>query len=128
MQADALTSPTVVVKGETMTRSRTILALVAAAALAGCNNDDHTIVAGPGADDEPMNNVGVVLPPSIQASKAYRCKDNSLLYIDWLSDGTARVKKDRNEVGTSVTTGEGNPLQGDAKAASITYNGQSCKA
>jgi hypothetical protein len=38
------------------------------------------------------------------------------------------VKKDRNEVGTSVATGEGNPLQGDAKAASITYNGQSCKA
>ena len=48
--------------------------------------------------------------------------------IVMLSDGTARVKKDRNEVGTSVTTGEGNPLQGDAKAVSVTYNGQSCKA
>ena len=111
-----------------MTRPFTILALVAAAALAGCNNEDHTIVAGPGADDQPMNNVGVVLPPSIQASKAYRCKDNSLIYVDWLSDGTARVKKDRNEVGTTVALGEGAPLQGDAKAASITYNGQGCKA
>ena len=111
-----------------MTRPFTILALVAAAALAGCNNEDHTIVAGPGADEEPMNNVGVVLPPSIQASKAYRCKDNSLIYVDWLSDGTARVKKDRNEVGTTVALGEGAPLQGDAKAASITYNGQGCKA
>ena len=111
-----------------MTRPFTILALVAAAALAGCNNEDHTIVAGPGADDQPMNNVGVVLPPSIQASKAYRCKDNSLIYVDWLSDGTARVKKDRNEVGTTVALGEGAPVQGDAKAASITYNGQSCKA
>ena len=111
-----------------MTRPLAILSLVAAAALAGCDNSDHTIVAGPGANDEPMNNVGVVLPPSIQASKAYRCKDNSLVYVDWLSDGTARVKKDRNEVGTPTLTGEGNPLQGDAKAASITYNGQSCKA
>jgi hypothetical protein len=110
-----------------MTRPFTILALVAAAALAGCNNEDHTIVAGPGADDQPMNNVGVVLPPSIQASKAYRCKDNSLIYVDWLSDGTARVKKSREEVGTTLPAGD-KSLTGDAKAASITYNGQSCKA
>ena len=110
-----------------MARPFTILALVAAAALAGCNNEDHTIVAGPGADDQPMNNVGVVLPPSIQASKAYRCKDNSLIYVDWLSDGTARVKKTREEVGTTLPAGD-KSLTGDAKAASITYNGQSCKA
>jgi hypothetical protein len=110
-----------------MTRPFTILALVAVAALAGCNNEDHTIVAGPGADDQPMNNVGVVLPPSIQASKAYRCKDNSLIYVDWLSDGTARVKKTREEVGTTLPAGD-KSLTGDAKAASITYNGQSCKA
>ena len=109
-----------------MTRPLTILALVAAAALAGCDNSDHTIVAGPDVNDEPMNNVGVVLPPSIQASKAYRCKDNSLVYIDWLSDGTARVKKTRDEVGTSVTPGT--ELKGDGKAATISYNGQSCKA
>jgi predicted small secreted protein len=110
-----------------MTRPLTLMLLVAAAALAGCNNEDHTIVAGPGADDEPMNNVGVVLPPSIQASKAYRCKDNSLIYVDWLSDGTARVKKTREEVGTTLPVGD-KSLTGDAKAASITYNGQSCKA
>ena len=110
-----------------MTRPFTILALVAVAALAGCNNEDHTLVAGPGGDDQPMNNVGVVLPPSIQASKAYRCKDNSLIYVDWLSDGTARVKKTREEVGTTLPAGD-KSLTGDAKAASITYNGQSCKA
>ena len=110
-----------------MTRPFTILALVAVAALAGCNNEDHTIVAGPGGDDQPMNNVGVVLPPSIQASKAYRCKDNSLIYVDWLSDGTARVKKTREDVGTTLPAGD-KSLTGDAKAASITYNGQSCKA
>jgi len=111
-----------------MTRPLTILALVAAAALAGCDNSDHTIVAGPDVNDEPMNNVGVVLPPSIQASKAYRCKDNSLVYIDWLSDGSARVKKSREEVGgTPIAAGDAS-LKGDAHAASITYNGQSCKA
>ena len=115
-----------------MTRPFTIIALVAAAALAGCDNSDHTIVSDPAGPDPMANavaNMGSVqLPASIQASKAYRCKDNSLIYVDWLSDGTARVKKTREEVGTTVTLGEGAPLKGDAKAASITYNGQSCKA
>ena len=115
-----------------MTRFFTITALVAAAALAGCDNSDHTIVSDPAGPDPMANaaaNVGSVqLPPSIQASKVYRCKDNSLIYVDWLSDGSARVKKSREEVG-GPTTPAGDPsLQGDAQAASITYNGQSCKA
>jgi hypothetical protein len=117
--------------GDVMTRTLTIIALAAAAALAGCNNEDHTIVSDPAGPD-PMANAGsgqVVLPPAIAASKTYRCKDNSLAYVDWLSDGTARIKKDRNEVGTTVTPGaEGSPLTGDAKAATVTLNGQSCKA
>jgi len=115
-----------------MTRPLTMFMLVAAAALAGCDKSDQTIVSDPAGPDPMANavaNVGsVTLPPSIQASKAYRCKDNSLIYVDWLSDGTARVKKDRNEVGTTVALGEGAPLKGDAKAGSITYNGQGCKA
>ena len=114
-----------------MTRRFTILALVATAALAGCDNSDHTIVSDPAGPDPMANAVAnagsVQLPPSIQASKAYRCKDNSLIYVDWLSDGTARVKKTREEVGTTLAAGD-TSLTGDAKAASITYNGQSCKA
>lgn len=114
-----------------MTRPSTLLALVAAAALAGCNNEDHTIVSDPAGPDPMANaiaNAGSIqLPPSITASRAYRCKDNSLLYVDWLSNGSARVKKSREEVGTTVPAGDPS-LTGDAKAASITYNGQSCKA
>jgi hypothetical protein len=107
-----------------MTRTR-LLALGVAAALAGCNKEDHTIVGGPPGDDANAA-AGVTLPPAIAASKTYRCKDNSLVYIDWLSDGTARVKKTREEIGTAVTPG--NELKGDAHGATITYNGQSCKA
>ena len=113
-----------------MTRTLTIIALAAAAALAGCNNEDHTIVSDPAGPDPMANaaNGDVVLPPAISASKSYRCKDNSLVYVDWLSDGTARVKMDRNEVGTTVTPADAaSPLKGDAKAAAVTYNGQSCK-
>ena len=114
-----------------MTRTPLLLALAATAALAGCNNDDHTIVAGPDGDagnKAPAANAPVTLPPSISASKIYRCKDNSVIYVDWLSDGTARVRTDRNEVGTGVQVGEGQPLQGSADAPSVTYNGQSCKS
>jgi hypothetical protein len=111
-----------------MTRSSLIITLGVAAALAGCNKEDHTIVAGgpQGDDTNVASNEPVALPPSVAASKSYRCKDNSLVYIDWLSDGSARVKKTRDEVGTSVTPGA--ELKGDAKASTITYNGQSCKA
>jgi hypothetical protein len=114
-----------------MTRPFTMIMLVAAAALAGCNSEDHTIVSDPAGPDPMANAVAnassVQLPPSIQASKAYRCKDNSLIYVDWLSDGSARVKKTREEVGTTLPAGD-TSLTGDAKATSITYNGQSCKA
>jgi hypothetical protein len=111
-----------------MTRTPLLIMLAAAAALAGCNNSDHTIVSGtPGeADANAAASAPVTLPPSIQASKSYRCKDNNLIYVDWMSDGTARVKKTREEVGTAVTPGT--ELTGDAKATTVTYNGQSCKA
>ena len=61
-----------------MTRTPLLLALAATAALAACGkNDDHTIVAGPDTDvanQAPSTNAPVTLPPSIAASKIYRCK------------------------------------------------------
>ena len=108
-----------------MTRIALLIPLAAAAALAGCNKESHTIT-GDSPDDNIAANAPVALPPSITGSKSYRCKDNKLIYIDWMSDGTARVKSKREEVGTSVTPG--NELKGDAKGSTITYSGQSCKA
>jgi hypothetical protein len=112
-----------------MTRTPLLVTLAVAAALAGCN-ENHTIVAGGPDDGNDTNAVAtngpVVLPPSITATKTYRCADNKLVYIDWMSDGTARVKKTHDEAGTVVTPGK--ELKGDAKASSISYNGQSCKA
>jgi len=111
-----------------MTRTTLLITLAAAAALAGCNSKDHTIVAGGPPEDNmtAASNGPVALPPSIQSSKAYRCADNKLIYIDWMSDGSARVKNKREEVGTTVTPGTS--LKGDASAKAISYNGQNCKA
>ena len=109
-----------------MTRTL-LITLAAAAALAGCNKEDHTIVAGgPQEDNSATANEHVALPPSISSSKTYRCADNKLIYVDWMSDGTAHVKKTREEVGTVVTPGS--ELKGDPNAKAISYGGQSCKA
>ena len=106
-----------------MTRTALFITLAAAAALAGCNSKDHTITADQTGDNIAAN-APVAMPPSITASKSYRCKDNKLIYIDWLSDGAARVKSTREEVGTAVTPGTN--LKGDASAKTISYNGQDC--
>ena len=107
-----------------MNRTLCSTLLVAAAALAGCNQSDGDTNA-----NETQANVAapVVLPPSIAASHAYRCSDNSILYVDWYSDGTARVKASRSEAGTSVPAADvPTVLKGDAQSGSITYGGQTC--
>jgi hypothetical protein len=97
-----------------MTR-KTLLALVAAAALAGCNSNDHTITGGPDTGDNSANaatNGPVTLPPAIAATKLYRCADNSVVQIDWLADNkTANVRLGENAPATQVTASEaGKPM------------------
>ena len=101
-----------------------ILIIAAAGALSACGGQAQNDVAE--ADAAEASTANVVLPPAIAASKAYRCKDNSLVYIDWLSDGTARAKASRDELGEPVVLGE--DLKGAQADAAVTYKGQSCKA
>jgi len=99
-----------------MTRTPLLITLAAAAALAGCNKQDHTIVAGPPGDNDVnvAANGPVALPPSISASKIYRCADNKVVYVDWLSDGkTATIRTDKGGAPTQVAAAEaGKPLTG----------------
>jgi hypothetical protein len=128
-----------------MTRTPVLLALGAAAALAGCNKQDHTIVAGPNiADDGAVNSTSpVALPPSVTASKIYRCADNTIVYVDWLSDGkSANVRTEQGGVPTQVTSAEaGQPMTAaggfevsgtaaapSAKIAIPGHAAQNCKA
>ena len=126
-----------------MTRTSMTILLAAAAALAGCNSESHTIVAGPD-EGEPTNaaaNANVTLPPSISASKVYRCADNDVVYIDWMSDGTANIRAKKDDNPTHLSAAEpGKPLTApgysvngkpDAANVRIAVPGQSeesCKA
>lgn len=124
-----------------MTRTLFIAPLIAAVALSGCDTG-NTVVLNPDgtevneAQEQAVNNVQ--LPPSIVDSDKFRCKDNSVISIDWLSDGTTQSARVTPEGGTAVTlsqaepggpfTAEGASLTGEAKADSVTYNGQSCSS
>ncbi len=122
-----------------MTRKLSLLALLAAV-LAGCESE--TITGDGPADPRDANQLAnavanVQLPPSIVASHKYRCGDNSVLAIDWLSDGTdnsARVTPD-GAAAVNVAqaeaegdyTAEATTLAGSPQATSVTFNGKSCK-
>ena len=127
-----------------MTRTTLALTLVAAAALAGCNRSNQN--TAPNTADDSGNKVAnahVELPPTIAASKIYRCKDNSVVYIDWLSDNkSANVRTDKSGTPTQLKAPEegkpmvaegGYSLTGTAKATSVTLalpskGSQSCGA
>ena len=129
-----------------MTRTPLLLTLAAAAALAGCNKENHTIVAGGPPADTGTNaaaNANVQLPPSILATKLYRCADNSVVTVDYLSDnksGNVRAGKDGASVqvtaaepGKPMTAAggysvEGSPTSSSAKIAVPGHPAQTCNA
>ena len=128
-----------------MTRTTLLLTLAAAAALAGCQK--HTIVSDPNKPDEMSNSTGdnanVQLPPSIIATKLYRCADNSVVTVDYLSDNkSANVHVGKDGALTQVTTDtpgkpmtaaggysvEGSPTASSAKVAVPGHPAQTCNA
>jgi hypothetical protein len=146
MQAAGLTSIALLAKDGDMTRTHILLTLAAAAALAGCNKEDHNIVGGPEIPEDPTNvalNGPVELPPSIVSSKVYRCADNKIVYVSWLSDNkSATIRTEQNGAPTQVTAPEagqpmsapggyslsGNASESSAKIAVPGHPSQSCKA
>jgi hypothetical protein len=143
MQADALDGRASGRKWASMTRTPLLIAIVATAALAGCNKEDHTIVAGGPDGDTIAANTPIALPPSITASKIYRCADNKVVHVDWLSDNkSANIRADQGGSPTQVTSAEagkemtaagGYSLIGTSSATTVKigvpgHPAQSCKA
>ncbi|MDB5697711.1 MAG: hypothetical protein JWN69_515 [Alphaproteobacteria bacterium] len=109
--------------------------------LAACNQEPEVINAGP--PDTQAKDLAaaapVELPPSIAASRTYRCKDNSLVYIDFMSNQTANYRTSKSGEPVVLTApAQGQPYVADGYSVSssgteinLTAPGkgsQSCKA
>lgn len=121
-----------------------LIAVAALGLLSACNkNDEPEVVGGPA---DPMaqqlaNAAPVELPPMVKSSLQYRCKDNSLLFVDFMSDdktANLRTEKDGSptklvaaEAGKPFTAEGGFEVSNSGKQITATIPGkgaQSCKA
>ncbi|MCP1470619.1 hypothetical protein J3E64_002307 [Sphingobium sp. OAS761] len=120
------------------------LPMIAAATLgllSACNKSDEPEVVGGPADPmaaELANAAPVELPPSVKATKQYRCKDNSLIFVDFMSDDkTANLRTDKNgsptklsapEAGQPFTAEGGYDVSGSGDDVTITVPGKGAQA
>ena len=126
-----------------MTKTISLLAWVAVAALAGCNKSTTAANEAAAAEaNAAQANVVAEMPAAIVASTIYRCKDNSVVYIDWLAgDTTADIRSEKGGAATVLKAdaaggalkAEGYALIGlpTAKTVTLTRPGkgeQACKA
>ena len=111
--------------------------LAALLSLSGCNNEPEVVANGDPQAEELAKAPPVELPPAIQASHTYRCKDNSLVYVDFYTDNTANVRLGSREAApTKVTapetgsayTAEGYSLSGNGKSITIAAPGKGSQA
>jgi len=101
-------------------------------ALAACNNEPQTVNTLDAQAEALKNAPPVELPPSITASKQYRCSDNSLYIVDFYNNNSARVRTSQDGAPTALTAdnpagpyaGEGYTLSGNGD--NVTVNGKSC--
>ncbi|MET0249433.1 MAG: hypothetical protein ABW164_06860 [Sphingobium sp.] len=117
------------------------LAVAAFGLLSACNKNDEPEVVGGPADPlaAQLANAGEVqLPPSVKLTRQYRCKDNSLLFVDFLSDDKTahlRTKKDgpattlsAPEAGQAFAAEGGYAISGQGETVDITVPGKSAQS
>lgn len=122
-----------------MTKPLPFAAFAVLLALGACNNEPEIVNTNP----DPMADKlaaapPVELPPSVKESHSYRCKDNSVVFVDFLSDDkSANIRTDRADLPTHVIAAapgepmaaEGFSLSGTGETVEIAVKGgpaQSC--
>ena len=120
-----------------------LISVAALALLSACNKNDQPEVVGGPADpmaQQLANAAPVELPPSVKESHQYRCKDNSLIFVDFLSDDkTANLRTEKDGAPTKLVAAEagkpfegaGYKVEGSGKQITATLPGKSalsCKA
>lgn len=112
--------------------------LLAAFVVVGCKPQAESVNQTYGDPQEAAlaNAAAVELPPMLKEGHQYRCKDNSLIFVDFMNDDkTANFKTEKEGAVTVLKAPEaGQPFvseDGSKKleggGASVTYNGLACK-
>jgi hypothetical protein len=93
-------------------------------ALAACNSEPEVVTINkydPMA--EALKNAGPVEPPPmIQDSRTFRCRDNSLVFIDFYTNNTAAVRTERGQPPVATLTAEGGNPPFTAEGYSVSAN------
>ncbi len=106
-----------------MTQIRMLAAASTAALilLAGCQSEPIKVGEGSDPQAEALKNAPkVALPPSIKAAKTYRCKDNSIVYVNFMSDNVTANVRDKEEEPPRTTlkaSAPGQPFEGQGPEA-----------
>lgn len=125
-----------------MSKTYSLAAASIAALLTLTACEPETVTSDGAADPQAealKNAAPVAAPKMIQASRTFRCKDNSLVYADFYTDNTAAVRTEKDGAPTVLTAAGGQPpftaegwsLSANAAQVSLTAPGkgtQSCKA
>lgn len=105
--------------------------------LAGCGSKPTTITGSGPADTQAADIAAappVKLPPAMLASKTYRCKDNSIIYVDYFNDNVTanlHTKKDGTPIPLAAPAagqpfaGGGYELTGQPDSNAVTFKSPS---
>jgi hypothetical protein len=118
------------------------LSILSLAVLSACNQAQpegfNETIADP-MENQLANAAPVALPPALKASKTYRCKDNSLIYVDFFADDlTANIRTEKEGAPVKLTApekgkafaAEGYSIEGSGATITASLPGkgsQSCK-
>jgi hypothetical protein len=94
------------------------------ALLAACSSEPENVVVNDVDPDAAQIAAAppVQLPPMMTGSRTYRCKDNSLVYIDFFNDNTAMYKTKKEDTGGTKLTSEGEGKPYTAEGYSVSAN------
>lgn len=86
--------------GAAMTKIRLLAAAPIAAlfVLGACQSEPVEVGGNADPQAEALKNAPAVqLPPSIKVARTYRCKDNSIVYVSFMSDDVTAMVRDKEE-------------------------------
>ncbi len=98
----------------------------ALATLSACNSEPEVVTINKyDPQAEALRNAAPIEPPPmIQESRAYRCRDNSLIFVDFYTNNTASVRTQRGQPPVAMLTTEGGTPPYKAEGYSISGNGE----